>query len=68
MKEIKRLITDRLARLMKDHPAILLEGIRGAGKTTVAAGLAASAVYLEDPAATWPAWRAPPGSRTRSRC
>jgi len=51
MKAIKRLITERLARLLKDHPAILLEGIRGAGKTTVAAGLAASAVYLEDPAA-----------------
>lgn len=48
MKKFDRFIKRRLARLLKDHPAILLEGLRGVGKTTTAVDLAADTLYMDN--------------------
>lgn len=49
MTYLRRHIDERLARLMDVHPACLVEGIRGVGKTSSAQRLAASTLRLDDP-------------------
>ncbi|WP_419838659.1 ATP-binding protein [Candidatus Poriferisodalis sp.] len=49
MAYLRRHIDGRLARLMAVHPACLVEGIRGVGKTSSAQRLAASTLRLDDP-------------------
>jgi predicted AAA+ superfamily ATPase len=36
MTYLRRHVDDRLARLLSVHPAFLIEGIRGVGKTSTA--------------------------------
>lgn len=45
-----RIVDDELATLMEQLPAVALEGPRGAGKTSSAERIAATAYYLDDPA------------------
>ena len=49
MAYLRRHIDERLARLLAVHPACLVEGIRGVGKTSSAQRLAASTLRLDDP-------------------
>jgi len=42
MDYLRRHIDGRLARLLEVHPACLIEGVRGAGKTSTAQRLAAA--------------------------
>lgn len=49
MTYLRRHLDDRLARLLGVHPACLLEGIRGVGKTSTATRLAAATVRLDNP-------------------
>lgn len=49
MTYLRRHIDGRLARLMTIHPACLVEGIRGAGKTSTAQQLAAATLRLDHP-------------------
>ena len=50
MQYLRRHIDGRLARLLEVHPACLIEGVRGAGKTSTALQLAASTLRLDHPA------------------
>jgi predicted AAA+ superfamily ATPase len=47
---IRRIVDEELSEALQDHPAILLVGPRGAGKTTTARRYAASIVRLDRPA------------------
>lgn len=49
MKYLRRHIDARLARLLGAHPACLVEGIRGVGKTSTATRLAAATLRLDHP-------------------
>lgn len=49
MTYLPRHLDERLARLMQVHPACLVEGIRGVGKTSSAQRLAADALRLDHP-------------------
>ena len=49
MTYLRRHIDGRLARLMTIHPACLVEGIRGVGKTSTAQQLAAATLRLDHP-------------------
>ena len=49
MSYLRRHLDERLAHLSTVHPACLVEGIRGAGKTSSAQRLAASTLRLDDP-------------------
>lgn len=49
MNYLRRHLDDRLARLLGVHPACLLGGIRGVGKTSTATRLAAATVRLDNP-------------------
>lgn len=49
MQYLKRHIDGRLARLLTVHPACLVEGVRGAGKTSTASRLAAATLRLDHP-------------------
>ena len=49
MKYLPRHADDRLARLLGVHPALLIEGVRGAGKTSTASQLAAATLRLDHP-------------------
>jgi len=49
MAYLRRHLDDRLARLLAAHPACLIEGIRGVGKTSTASRLAASTLRLDHP-------------------
>ncbi len=49
MTYLRRHLDEQLDRLMSVHPAVLLAGIRGAGKTTTASRSTKSMVRLDDP-------------------
>ena len=49
MTYLPRHIDQRLDHLLSVHPACLIEGIRGVGKTTTATRLAASVLRLDHP-------------------
>lgn len=49
MTYLRRHIDSRLARLLTVHPACLVEGVRGAGKTSTASQLAAATLRLDHP-------------------
>lgn len=49
MTYLRRHVDDRLAHLLRVHPACLIEGIRGVGKTSTASRLAASTLRLDHP-------------------
>ncbi|WP_419862424.1 ATP-binding protein [Candidatus Poriferisodalis sp.] len=49
MTYLRRHIDERLTHLMDVHPACLVEGIRGTGKTSSAQRLARSTLRLDDP-------------------
>ena len=49
MTYLRRHVDDRLAHLLEVHPACLIEGIRGVGKTSTAARLAATTLRLDHP-------------------
>ncbi|MCY3892834.1 MAG: DUF4143 domain-containing protein [Acidimicrobiaceae bacterium] len=49
MAYLRRHLDERLAHLSTVHPACLVEGIRGVGKTSSAQRLAASTLRLDDP-------------------
>ncbi len=49
MSYLRRHIDARLARLLEVHPACLVEGVRGAGKTSTAQQLAAATLRLDHP-------------------
>ena len=49
MRYLRRHIDGRLAHLLEVHPACLVEGIRGAGKTSTAQRLAAATLRLDYP-------------------
>ena len=49
MTYLRRHVDDRLAHLLSVHPACLVEGIRGVGKTSTATRLAASTLRLDHP-------------------
>ncbi|MDE0215279.1 MAG: DUF4143 domain-containing protein [bacterium] len=49
MAYLRRHLDDRLAHLASVHPACLIEGIRGVGKTSTASRLAASTLRLDHP-------------------
>ncbi|MDE0318734.1 MAG: DUF4143 domain-containing protein [Acidimicrobiaceae bacterium] len=49
MNYLRRHLDERLAHLSTVHPACLVEGIRGVGKTSSAQRLAASTLRLDDP-------------------
>jgi hypothetical protein len=49
MTYLRRHIDARLARLLEVHPACLVEGVRGAGKTSTAQRLAAATLRLDHP-------------------
>lgn len=49
MTYLRRHLDDRLAHLVGVHPACLIEGIRGVGKTSTASRLAASTLRLDHP-------------------
>lgn len=49
MEYLTRHADDRLARLLGVHPAVLIEGVRGVGKTSTATRLAASTLRLDHP-------------------
>ena len=49
MQYLRRHIDGRLARLLEVHPACLIEGVRGAGKTSTAERLAAATLRLDHP-------------------
>lgn len=59
-----RLVDDRLAGLLGEFPAVMVNGPRGVGKTTTAARLAADIVRLDRPAAA-AAFRADPDAALR---
>jgi predicted AAA+ superfamily ATPase len=61
-----RLIDERLAELLSEFPAVMVNGPRGVGKTTTAARLAADVVRLDQPAAA-AAFRADPDAALRIR-
>ncbi|MDE0066268.1 MAG: DUF4143 domain-containing protein [Acidimicrobiaceae bacterium] len=49
MEYLPRHADGRLARLLGVHPALLIEGVRGAGKTSTASQLAAATLRLDHP-------------------
>ncbi len=49
MAYLRRHLDSRLERLLGVHPALLIEGIRGAGKTSTAVRSAATTLRLDDP-------------------
>ena len=49
MTYLRRHIDERLARLLAAHPACLVEGVRGAGKTSTASRLAGATLRLDHP-------------------
>ena len=49
MRYLRRHVDERLARLLEVHPACLLEGVRGAGKTSTARRLAETTLRLDHP-------------------
>ena len=49
MKYLTRHADERLARLLRVHPGLLIEGVRGVGKTSTATRLAASTLRLDHP-------------------
>lgn len=49
MTYLRRHLDEQLDRFMSVHPAVLLAGVRGAGKTTTASRSARSTVRLDDP-------------------
>lgn len=49
MTYLRRHLDERLKRLLSVHPACLVEGIRGTGKTSTASQLAASTLRLDHP-------------------
>ena len=49
MTYLRRHLDDRLVHLLQVHPACLIEGIRGVGKTSTASRLAASTLRLDHP-------------------
>ena len=49
MNYLRRHMDGRLARLLEVHPACLVEGVRGAGKTSTAQQIAASMLRLDHP-------------------
>ena len=49
MTYLRRHLDGRLARLLEVHPACLVEGMRGAGKTSTAQRLAAATLRLDHP-------------------
>ncbi|MCY3851715.1 MAG: DUF4143 domain-containing protein [Acidimicrobiaceae bacterium] len=49
MEYLPRRVDGRLARLLGVHPALLVEGVRGAGKTSTASQLAAATLRLDHP-------------------
>lgn len=49
MAYLRRHVDDRLAYLLGVHPACLIEGIRGVGKTSTATRLAAATLRLDHP-------------------
>ncbi len=49
MTYLRRHMDGRLARLLEVHPACLVEGVRGAGKTSTALRLAAATLRLDHP-------------------
>ena len=49
MKYLTRHADHRLARLLRVHPALLIEGVRGVGKTSTAMTLAESTLRLDHP-------------------
>lgn len=49
MEYLTRHADDRLSRLLQVHPALLIEGVRGVGKTSTATRLAASTLRLDHP-------------------
>ena len=49
MKYLSRHADGRLSRLLEVHPALLIEGVRGAGKTSTASRLAAATLRLDQP-------------------
>lgn len=52
MAYLRRHLDDRLAHLASVHPACLIEGVRGVGKTSTASRLAASTLRLDHPPTT----------------
>lgn len=48
MEYIPRLVDSQLARALQAHPAVLVTGARGVGKTTTAQRPASSCAYLDD--------------------
>ncbi len=54
MADMRRNIAARLAHLLGAHPACLIEGIRGMGKTSTATRLAAATFRLDDRIAAVP--------------
>ena len=61
-----RLADERLAALVAEFPAVMVNGPRGVGKTTTAGRLAADVVRLDQPAAA-AAFRADPDAALRIR-
>ena len=49
MEYLTRHADERLSRLLRVHPALLIEGVRGVGKTSTATRLAASTLRLDHP-------------------
>lgn len=49
MEYLPRHVDGRLAHLLGVHPALLIEGVRGAGKTSTASQLAAATLRLDHP-------------------